>query len=111
MTPQYEHDLPNGERLHVIDVTTAQHYLPALVAAFEAGTHDEPLVIGDETKPVAVVLPVNQWFRLLDLADEVDADRRLAEEVRESLADPEPSIPYEELLKTINDPRKRPADE
>lgn len=110
MAPQYEHDLPNGDRLHVIDIATAQEYLPPLVAAFEAGTHDEPLVIGDETKPMAVVLPIKQWLDLLDLAEQVEADRRLADQVRESLADPEPSIPYEELLKMINDPRK-PRDD
>jgi hypothetical protein len=106
MTPQYEHELPNGEHLITVDVQTAREYLVQLVAAFDAGTHDEPLIIGDERKPMAVVLPISQWFDLLDIADEVAADERLAREVGANLADPRPSVPYDEFLKTIHDPRK-----
>lgn len=105
MSPQYEHELPNGDRLHVIDIATAQEYLPRLVASYEAG-NDKAMVIGDETKPTAVVLPVDQWLQLLDLAEAAESDRRLYDAARESLADAEPSVPYRDLLKTINDPRK-----
>lgn len=110
MPPQYEHQLPNGETLVTVDVATAQEYLARLVAAFNAGTQDEPLVIGDDTKAMAVVLPIGQWLRLLDLADEVAADKDLADEVRASIADPTPSVPYDDFLKTIYDPRKPKGD-
>jgi hypothetical protein len=106
MAAQYEHDLPNGERLHVVDVDTAKEFLADLVAAYDAGTHSNPLVIGDETKPKAVVLPIDQWLDLLDLAEEAAFGKSVYDAARESLADPGPSIPYEELLKSITDPRK-----
>lgn len=110
MVPQYEHELPNGERLHVIDIATAQEYLPRLVASYDAGD-DKAMVIGDETKPAAVVLPIDQWLRLLRLAETVESDRRLYDAARESLADPGPSVLYRDLLKTINDPRKHEGHE
>lgn len=105
MSPEYEHILPNGETLVTVDIATAQEYLARLVAAFDAGTQDEPMIIGDDTKPMAVVLPIKQWLGLLDIAEEVAADEQLADEVRASLADPGPPVTYEEFLKTVYDPR------
>jgi hypothetical protein len=72
MSPQYEHELPNGEVLHVIDVATAQEYLPELVASYKSGD-GKPMVIGDETAPEAVVLPLKQWLQLLDLAEQAES--------------------------------------
>lgn len=110
MAPQYEHKLPNGETLVTVDVATAQEYLARLVAAFNAGTHVEPLIIGDDTKPMAVLLPIGQWLQLLDIADEADADQQLTDDVRASIPDPAPSVPYDDFLKTIYDPRKPNGD-
>lgn len=106
MAPQYEQTLPNGETLITVDVETAREYLARVIAAFEAGSHEEPLIIGDAQKAMAVVLPINQWFDLLDIADQVAADERTAQSVRESLADPRPSVAYDDLLQEIYDPRK-----
>lgn len=105
MAPQFDHVLPNGERLISVDVETAREYLSRVVASFEAG-NNEPLIIGNEAKPQAVVLPIAQWLHLQEIADEASADQRLADEARASIDEGGPATPYEEVLETIYDPRK-----
>lgn len=106
MTPQYEHQLPNGRRLNVIDVESAQKHLVTLIKKYDEGD-DRPLIIGDENAPKAVVLPIAQWYDLLEIADEAAADEKLAEDVSSTLADPRPPVPYEEFLKAVKAAEER----
>ncbi|QGN34193.1 hypothetical protein [Microlunatus sp. Gsoil 973] len=110
MVPQYEHDLPNGQRLISVDVQTAQEYLPQVVDSFKAG-NNEPLIIGDESRPRAVVIPVDEWLDLHEIAGQVAADRRLESEAGASIAEGGPVERYEDVLKTLYDPRRKPDDE
>lgn len=106
MTPQYEHQLPNGRRLNVIDIESAQKHLGTLINKYDEGD-DRPLIIGDENAPKAVVLPIGQWFDLLEIADEAAADEHLANKVRSALADPRPPVPYDEFLKAVQEAEER----
>jgi len=106
MSPQYSHELPNGEQLNVIDVESARKYLSVLIEKYEEG-YDEPLIIGDAHAAKAVVLPIGQWLDLLDIADATDADERLGQEVRKSLADPRPPIPYDDFIGHVEEVQER----
>lgn len=106
MSPQYSHQLPNGERLNVVDVESALKYLAVLIEKYDEG-YDKPLIIGDATEPKAVVLPIAQWLDLLDIADEAHSDEQMVNEVRENLADPRPPVPYEDFLRAVEQARER----
>jgi hypothetical protein len=106
MTPQYEHQLPNGRRLNVVDVESAQKHLVTLINRYDDGD-DRPLIIGDENAPKAVVLPIDQWFDLLEIADQAAADEQLARDVRAALADPRPPVPYDEFLTAAQEAEER----
>ncbi|TDO55089.1 hypothetical protein EV651_11553 [Kribbella sp. VKM Ac-2571] len=74
-TPQ---DRPNGDRVNVIDTATAAHNLPRMLQRFRAG-QAEPLIFGDDGRPVGVVVPFERWA----LLEEVAADTEQAAEIRE----------------------------
>lgn len=106
MSPQYEHQLPNGRRLNVVDIESAQKHLVTLINRYDAGD-DRPLIIGDENGPKAVVLPIDQWFDLLEIADQAAADEHIANDVSSALEDPRPPVPYEEFLKAVQAAEER----
>lgn len=98
MASEREHELPNGDRVIVVDVHTASQNLGKVLASFRAGDQ-EPLIFSDTGEPEGVVIPFGQWLALLDLADEVAADKRIRDITRERLASarPEDYVPLEDL--------------
>lgn len=109
MSPQYSHQLPNGERLNVIDIESALKYLAALIEKYEEG-YEEPLIIGDAEAAKAVVLPIGQWLDLLDVADQAAADEHIADEARKNLADPRPPVPYDDFVRDVQEVQERARD-
>lgn len=99
MSPQRMHELPNGDRVIVIDTQTASQNLGKLLRSFRDG-NEEPLIFSDTGEPEAVVIPFNQWLTLLDVADEAAADERIREITRQRLdsASRDEYVPLEEFL-------------
>ncbi|WP_112237490.1 hypothetical protein [Kribbella monticola] len=95
--PETEHLLPNGDRVWVIKTSEAARLLPNVLELFRSGK-PEPMVFGDAGQPEAVVIPWQMWQRLEALAaDEDRGFEHLYETARERLANPQPSIPIEEV--------------
>lgn len=65
------------------------------------------MIIGDAEAAKAVMLPIAQWLDLLDIADQAATDVRIADEVRKSLADPRPPVPYDDFIHNVEEVQKR----
>lgn len=100
MTPETPYLLPDGERVWVIDTPAAAEHLADLLERFRSGQAD-PLVFGDAGQPEAVVVPWDEWRRLAALAADHDGFNHAYETARERLADPEPSVPLEDVAAEI----------
>ena len=105
MATEREYKLPNGVRLNYVDSASAAQNLYNLIRLFRRG-HAEPLFVGDGARPEVVMIPFDQWIHLIDLADEVAADDRINEIVRERLRDdrPEDNVSYEEFMERMSQP-------
>jgi hypothetical protein len=88
--------LPSGDRIWVNETSVAAEHLPHMLERFRAG-EDEPLFFGDAGQPEGVVLPFELWRRLDALATDEDGFDATYALVRKRLADPQPSIPLEEV--------------
>src|SRR6266508_1156913 len=99
MAPQRVHDLPNGDRVIVVDTQTASQNLSKVLRSFQEG-NQEPLIFSDTGEPEGVVISFAQWLEFCDLADEAAADERIREITRQRLASarPEEYVPLEEFL-------------
>jgi hypothetical protein len=96
MTSETPYIFANGDRVWVIDTTEASRLLPNLLHLFRSGK-SEPMIFGDAGQPEGVVIPWAVWQRLDALAFEEDGFEHLYETARQRLADPQPSIPIEEV--------------
>ncbi|MBO0810542.1 MAG: hypothetical protein J2P23_00690 [Microlunatus sp.] len=111
MPPDFEYQLPNGERLIVVDAQTASEYLARVLQSFEDG-NPEPLIIANYDEPQGVLIPFQQWLEYLDLADDVAGERRIADIVRERLrtSGPEHWVSDEEFRAHVKNPRDTESD-
>ncbi|SDS64062.1 hypothetical protein [Microlunatus soli] len=104
MAPEFEHQLPNGERLIVVDSDTAAEYLARVLQSFEDG-NSEPLIVANDDKPQGVVIPFEQWLDYLDLAEEAAGEERIANIVRDRIRSsrPDEGVDLDDFLKEIDD--------
>jgi hypothetical protein len=95
MPPETPHDLPNGDRVLVIDTQTAAHNLALMLQRFRSG-QSEPLFFGDEGRPEGVVISFDQWQELVEDSEQAERARTVT---RERLANAAPGdyIPVEDL--------------
>lgn len=102
--------LPDGERVWVINTSTAAELLPQMLERFRLA-HRDPLIFGDAGRPEAVVVPFELW-RALDTRtfdeDGFDTTYTIA---RARLSDPRPSIPIEEVAAEFGWDLSKPVDE
>jgi hypothetical protein len=87
---------PDGDRVWVIKTSVAGPLLPQMLERFRTGDA-EPLIFGDAGQPEGVVIPFELWRRLEALASEEEGFAHIYETARQRLADPQPSIPIEEV--------------
>ena len=93
------YDLPNGDRVRVIDTATVGASLGGVLRHFrEGGT--EPVFFGDEPRPEGVVISFDQWAEYETLKEDAEDDRRRQDLVRQRLANDDPSKweTYEEMM-------------
>ncbi|GAA0624435.1 hypothetical protein HPO96_34120 [Kribbella sandramycini] len=90
------HLLPDGDRVWVIKTAIAGELLPQMLERFRTGD-SEPLIFGDAGQPEGVVIPFDLWRRLEALAIEEEGFDHLYETARRRLADPQPSVPIEDV--------------
>jgi DNA-binding CsgD family transcriptional regulator len=95
MPPETPHDLPNGDRVLVIDTETAAHNLASMLQRFRSG-QSEPLFFGDEGRPEGVVISFDQWQQLVEDSEQAEHVRTVT---RERLANAAPGdyVPVEDL--------------
>ena len=75
MPPETPYDLPNGDRVLVIDTQTAAHNLPLMLQRFRSG-QSEPLFFGDEGRPEGVVISFDQWQQSADSGSAIPTSMR-----------------------------------
>ncbi|MET7283819.1 hypothetical protein ABZS29_36655 [Kribbella sp. NPDC005582] len=92
--------LPDGERVWVIKTSVAGGLLPQMLERFRLG-HSEPLIFGDAGQPEGVVVPFELWRRLEALATDSDGFDATYTTARQRLADPQPSIPIEDVAEEL----------
>ena len=98
MESQYE--LPNGDKLWVIDTATAAQYLGrALQIWREGGT--EPIFFGNTPRPEGVVISFDQWSEYEELKEEAAFDRRMEQITRDRLTNtrPEDWVSFEQAAR------------
>jgi hypothetical protein len=88
--------LPDGERVWVLTPSEASKNLPGILHLFRSG-QNEPLIFGDAGQPEAVVIPWEVWRRLEALATDEDGFDATYAVLRERLANPQPSVPLEDV--------------
>jgi len=110
--PDFERVLPNGERLIVVDSTTAAEYLARVLQSFEDG-NPEPLIVANNDKPQGVLIPFEQWLKYLDLADDAAGEKRIAQIVRERLATsrPDEGVRLDDFLRELDEPPSQQRDD
>lgn len=54
------YDLPNGDRVRVIDTTTVGQSLGRILELYRTGA-TEPVFFGDQPRPEGVVISFDQW--------------------------------------------------
>ncbi len=96
MDPETEHLLPGGERVWVLSTAEASKQLPNLLKFFRSG-ETEPLIFGDAGQPEAVVIPFEVWRALEAQATDEEGFDSSYSVLRHRLANPQPSIPIEEV--------------
>ncbi|ADB33656.1 hypothetical protein Kfla_4638 [Kribbella flavida DSM 17836] len=98
MSSETPYDLPNGERIPVIDPDTAAHNLRLLLDRFRTGRL-EPLFFGDNGAPEGVVLPFAAWQQLEALAEDAAQTEHSRAVARERLAgaSPDEYVPVDDL--------------
>jgi len=84
------YDLPNGDRVRVIDTTTVGQRLGRVLELFRSG-ETEPVFFGDQPRPEGVVITFDQWAEYETLKEDAEDDRRREQLVRERLANDDPS--------------------
>lgn len=102
MSPETPYDLPNGDRVWVIDTQTAALHLGTLVDRFREG-HREPLIFGDGGRPEGVVISWDEWAQFDAWRIENDGLDHVYDTARERLADnpTETSVPLEEMASEL----------
>lgn len=93
------YDLPNGDRVRVIDTATVGQSLDRVLELFRSGT-DEPVFFGNQPRPEGVVISFEQWAEYAALKEDAEDDRRREDLVRERIANDDPSKweSYEQMM-------------
>jgi PHD/YefM family antitoxin component YafN of YafNO toxin-antitoxin module len=110
MDPETEHLLPNGDRVWVLATSEASKQLPNLLSLFRSGA-TEPLIFGDAGQPEAVVIPFEVWRALEEAATDEEGFDSSYSVVRHRLANPQPSIPLEDVAAEIGWDLNEPIDD
>lgn len=99
------------QRTDAVDVEIVQRHLADVVTCLESGALDV-LILGDAGVARGVMIPVDYWLDYLGLEQDEAGDERIAEIVRERIANDDPSqwVSDDEFRARINDPRKRPNE-
>ncbi|MFG1907841.1 hypothetical protein [Kribbella sp. NPDC048928] len=84
------YDLPNGDRVRVIDTATVGQSLGRVLELFRSGPA-EPVFFGDTPRPEGVVISFEQWAEYETFKEDAEDDRRREELVRQRLANDDPS--------------------
>ena len=96
MDPETPYLLPGGQRVWVLTTSAASENLPGLLHLFRSG-ETEPLIFGDAGQPEGVVIPFEVWRALVDTATDEEGFDSSYSVVRHRLANPQPSIPLEDV--------------
>ena len=101
---------PDKDDIWVMNTCTAAELLPHMLERFRFG-HLNPLIFGDAGEPEGVVVPFELW-RALDtrVFDEEGFDTTYAI-LRARLADPQPSIPLEQVAAELGWDLNEPIDD
>ncbi|TCC33538.1 hypothetical protein [Kribbella sindirgiensis] len=93
------YDLPNGDRVRVIDTPTVAQALGRVLELFRSG-NTEPVFFGDHPRPEGVVITFDQWAEYETLKEDAEGDRRREELVRQRLANDDPTQweTYEQMM-------------
>lgn len=110
MSPETEHLLPNGDRVWGLTTAEASKHLPNLLELFRSG-ETEPLIFGDAGQPEAVVIPFEVWRALVETATDEEGFDSSYSVVRHRLANPQPSIPIEEVAAEFDLDLSKPIDD
>jgi hypothetical protein len=102
--------LPDGDRIWVIKTSIAGELLPQMLERFRA-RESEPLIFGDAGQPEGVVIPFDLWLRLDALATDEDGFDATYAVARERLANPQRSIPIEEVAAELGLNLDDPVDD
>lgn len=100
MNPETEYLLPGGERVWVLTTSEASKNLPGILHLFREG-ETEPLIFGDAGQPEAVVIPFEVWRALVATATDEEGFDSSYSVLRHRLANPQPSIPIEEVAEEL----------
>ncbi|WP_020392319.1 hypothetical protein [Kribbella catacumbae] len=96
MNSETPHLLPDGETAWVIPTEEASKHLANLLRLYREG-QAEPLIFGDAGQPEAVVIPFTVWRALVAEATDEEGFDSSYSLVRHRLANPQPSIPLEDV--------------
>lgn len=88
--------LPDGSRVWVLTTAEAAKNLSGLLHLFRS-SQNEPLIFGDAGQPEGVIIPWEIWRRLDALATDEDGFDATYAVARERLANPQASIPLEDV--------------
>lgn len=105
-----EHLLPNGDRVWVLTTAEASKHLPNLLDLFRSG-ETEPLIFGDAGQPEGVVIPFEVWRALEAAATDEHGFDSSYSVLRHRLANPQPSIPVEEVADELGLDLSKPIDD
>ncbi|MFI6681737.1 hypothetical protein [Kribbella sp. NPDC050470] len=105
-----EHLLPNGDRVRVLTTADASKHLPNLLELFRSG-EVEPLIFGDAGQPEAVVIPFEVWRALVEVATDEEGFDSSYSVVRHRLANPQPSVPIEDVAAELGLDLSKPIDD
>jgi hypothetical protein len=102
--------LANGDRVWVINTSTASDLLPQMLTRFRFG-HTDPLIFGDAGEPEGVVVPFELWQALdTRVFDEEGFDTTYTT-ARSRLDDAGLSIPLDQVAAELGLDLDKPVDE
>jgi len=93
------YNLPNGDRLRVIDTATVGQSLGRILELYRNGA-TEPVFFGDESRPEGVVISFDQWAEYETLKEEAEAEQLRYDLARQRIANDDPSkwVSFEEMM-------------
>ena len=96
-----QYDLPNGDKIWVIDTETVGQSLARILELFASGSTEPVFFSNNLPRPEGVVISFEQWAEYEAIKTEAEFERRIEGITRERITNfrPEDGVQFEDMMR------------